>query len=380
MWCRLGQRRTGPRGRVMGSGAWLAWALSAATSVQLAPSPVYVALVVAIAALVVSMPRPDGSVRPRVPVLLAVGVVFALAADALDRSPPTDGRNVLLTTPQFALPDSWVASRSGEPSSPRSMLQSLAEGFVIVGDDGSVRRVQRESSHTTSSCSRRHARLRRTRARGHRRARLRAVDASAPSAPVRDADRARTGGPVVRRGRFLRRSCPILERGMERAVALAESMDSRLRLRRRHRRRTAERMVRPRLSCSHWRGAFVALVGQARTAAIGLGLVGVAGLIAAVAACVDTNVAAPGTGPAASPEPTGRGDAALSRRANARRLLGSIGRGLACVVRQPVALADVPRRARPEIGLLLVPLACRPASTGAPPSPSPLTEPVREHV
>jgi energy-coupling factor transport system permease protein len=44
---------------------------------------------------------------------------------------------------------------------------------------------------------------------------------------VREADRARTGGRVVRRGRLLRQVVPVLETGMERAVGLAESMDSR---------------------------------------------------------------------------------------------------------------------------------------------------------
>jgi len=44
---------------------------------------------------------------------------------------------------------------------------------------------------------------------------------------VRDADRARTGGKVMRRGRLLRQVVPVLELGLERAVTLAESMDSR---------------------------------------------------------------------------------------------------------------------------------------------------------
>jgi energy-coupling factor transport system permease protein len=44
---------------------------------------------------------------------------------------------------------------------------------------------------------------------------------------VREADRARTGGKVVRRGRILRTVVPVLERGMERAMGLSESMDSR---------------------------------------------------------------------------------------------------------------------------------------------------------
>ena len=44
---------------------------------------------------------------------------------------------------------------------------------------------------------------------------------------VREADRSRTGGKVVRRGRLVRQIVPILEHGLERAITLAESMDSR---------------------------------------------------------------------------------------------------------------------------------------------------------
>ena len=44
---------------------------------------------------------------------------------------------------------------------------------------------------------------------------------------VREADRARTGGRIARRGRLVRLVVPVLESGMERAVGLAESMDAR---------------------------------------------------------------------------------------------------------------------------------------------------------
>ena len=58
--------------------AWLVWAVAAAASVQLAPSPVYVALVIGIAWLIVEVHAPDGPYRRAFPFLLAVGVVFAL--------------------------------------------------------------------------------------------------------------------------------------------------------------------------------------------------------------------------------------------------------------------------------------------------------------
>ena len=101
---------------------------------------------------------------------------------------------------------------------------------------------------------------------------------------VREADRARTGGRPVRRGRALRMVVPVLETGLERAISLAESMDSRGFARARP---AVEGVV------SGWAalasllgllGAFVALVGRARTAAIVLGTFGVAALVVAVTA------------------------------------------------------------------------------------------------
>jgi energy-coupling factor transport system permease protein len=99
---------------------------------------------------------------------------------------------------------------------------------------------------------------------------------------VRDADRARTGGRVVRRGRLLRQVVPVLELGLERAVTLAESMDSR---------GFARLGPSPRDRAAGWwgllsllllGGSFVALIGESGTVAAVLGLAGAVGLGAAV--------------------------------------------------------------------------------------------------
>jgi energy-coupling factor transport system permease protein len=98
---------------------------------------------------------------------------------------------------------------------------------------------------------------------------------------VREADRARTGNRAVKRGRLLRLVVPVLERGLERAVSLSESMDARGFG---YGGSTKSDMA------AGWcglgallalAGAFVALVGRARPAAIGFGILGVALLIAA---------------------------------------------------------------------------------------------------
>src|SRR5581483_5007717 len=86
---------------------------------------------------------------------------------------------------------------------------------------------------------------------------------------VREADRARTGGRrVARRGRVLRTVLPVLESGLERAVALSESMESRGFARER-----AARSDRAAAWCGlgalvALAGAFVALVGRASGAAV----------------------------------------------------------------------------------------------------------------
>jgi len=99
---------------------------------------------------------------------------------------------------------------------------------------------------------------------------------------VREADRARTGGRVVRRGRLVRSTVPILESGLERAVALAESMDA----------RGFARQPRGRGDrASGWLGlvamlalggAFIALIGRATEAALVAGIIGVVALLVAI--------------------------------------------------------------------------------------------------
>jgi energy-coupling factor transport system permease protein len=261
--------------------AWLVWALSAAASVQLAPSPVYVALVVAVAALVVSVHGLDTPFARAFPTLLGVGVVFALSRTVLTVATTHGGPGpTLFTTPDVSLPDALGGFTVGGPIELPILLQSAAEGFVIVG----VLAVFGAFNAVVS-----HYELVQAMPRAFYEIGLVLIVALAfvPStiaaiSSVRDADRARTGGRVVRRGRLVRLVVPILETGMERAVALAESMDSR---------GFGRGAVTAADRVSGWcgfasllalGGAFVALVGEARTAAVALGLAGAIGLAAAV--------------------------------------------------------------------------------------------------
>jgi energy-coupling factor transport system permease protein len=272
---------TGGTGTSWAAVAWLVWALSAAASVQLAPSPVYVALVIAVAALVVSVHGLDTPFARAFPILIGVGVVFALLRTVLTVATTHGGPGpTLFTTPHVTLPDALGGFSVGGPIELPILLQSAAEGFVIVG----VMAVFGAFNAVVS-----HYELVQATPRAFYEIGLVLIVALAfvPStiaaiSAVRDADRARTGGRVVRRGRLVRLVVPILETGMERAVALAESMDSRGFGR-------GAATVADRVS--GWLGfasllalggAFVALVGEARTAAVALGLAGAFGLAAAV--------------------------------------------------------------------------------------------------
>ncbi len=83
---------------------WLLWAMAAAASVQLAPNPLYVALVVAIAALVVEGHAVEGPLRGAFPVVLLAGVAFATLRLVLTVATTHGTGDVLFTLPQGTLP------------------------------------------------------------------------------------------------------------------------------------------------------------------------------------------------------------------------------------------------------------------------------------
>ena len=205
--------------------------------------------------------------------LVGVGVFFAVVRTLLTAVTTHGVGDVLFTTPQFTLPQLLGGFTVGGPIELPVVLQSLAEGFAIVG----VMAVFGAFNAVVS-----HSELVQSTPRAFYEVGLVVVVALAfvPStltaiADVREADRARTGGRIVRRGRLLRQLVPVLELGMERAVTLAESMDAR---------GFARAGAGPRDHIAGWLGvgsllalggAFVALVGESHTVAAILGLVGV---------------------------------------------------------------------------------------------------------
>jgi energy-coupling factor transport system permease protein len=253
--------------------------LAGAATVQLAPSPVYVALVVGIAWLIVEVHAPAGPYRRAFPALLAVGVTFALIRVVLSALTAHDGVDLLMTLPDITVPRLLGGFTIGGAVKANVVLQVLAEGFAIVGMMAVFGAFNAIASHYELVQSSPRA--------FHELGVVTTVAlAFVPSTiesvgAVREADRARTGGQSIRRGRLLRSIVPVLERGLERAVALSESMDARG--------FGFEGSTRGDLYAG-WcglgallalAGAFVALVGRARPAAIGLGLAGVLLLVLA---------------------------------------------------------------------------------------------------
>jgi energy-coupling factor transport system permease protein len=260
---------------------WLGWALAAAATVQLAPSPVYVALVIGVAWLVVEAFAEDGPYRRAFPALILLGVVFALVRVALAALTTHNGIDVLATIPELTTPRLLGGFTLGGTIESGVVLQALASGFTIVGMMAVFGAFNAVASHYELVQSAPRA--------FHELGLVTTVAlAFVPStiesiSAVREADRARTGGRVVRRGRVLRLVVPVLERGMERAISLSESMDAR---------GFGYGGTTSRARAAGWLGltsllalggAFVALVGRSTPSAIALGAVGVVALLGAVA-------------------------------------------------------------------------------------------------
>lgn len=262
--------------------AWLVWVLAAAASLELAPSPLYVGLVVAVAVLVVSVHGRDTPVaRASFSVLVVFGVLFAGLRILLTALTTHAGTDVLFTLPHVDLPRLLGGFRLGGTVELPVVLQAAAEAFVVVG----VMAVFGAFNAVVS-----HHELVQSAPRAFYEAGLVVTVAVAfvPSTlatvqRVGEADIARTGGRIVRRGRLLRRALPVLESGLERSLALAESMDARGFG---HCRSTGADRLSGALSLVALlglAGAFVALVGRASVVAVAMGAAGAAGLAAAVA-------------------------------------------------------------------------------------------------
>jgi energy-coupling factor transport system permease protein len=262
---------------------WLMWAVCAAASIQLAPSPAYVALVIAVTALVVEAHRIDSTLARAFPLLVTTGVCFAglrVALTALTTHTSGTAVTTLFTLPQGMLPRVLGGFTVGGTIEAAVVAQAAAEGLGIIGILAAFGAFNAVASH--------HELLGAAPRAFHEPGLIVTVAlAFVPStltavSAVREADRARSGGRVVRRGRLVRLAVPILESGMERAVNLAESMDAR---------GFARLPATPSDRVAGWLGlgsllalgaTFVALVGRATALAAILGVAATTGLVLAV--------------------------------------------------------------------------------------------------
>jgi energy-coupling factor transport system permease protein len=259
---------------------WLLWAIAATATLQIAPSPLYVAIVIAVATLVVSTFGLDTPYARAYPILVGVALVFAALRVALTALTTHGGPHVLLTLPSVTMPD-WLGGFTvGSTIEAPIVAQAAYEGFVIVGVVAVFAAFNAVVSH--------HELVQSLPRAFHELGLIVAVGvAFVPITitaihDVREADRARTGGRAVRRGRLVRQIVPVLENGLERSVTLAESMDSR---------GFARGGAAPQERVAGWcgglgllalAGAFVALVGGESELAVALVIAGGVAMVAAV--------------------------------------------------------------------------------------------------
>jgi len=207
---------------------WLVWAIAVTVSLQLARNPLLVAIALAVVWLVVERHRRPGSLSRAFPVVLGMAVAFGvLRVLLIGLTTPLDAGSGgdLVTLPQATLPTALGGFSVGGAISQSVVLQTAIDSLVIVGIIATFGAFNAVASH--------HELLGAAPRAFHEPGLVLTVAmAFVPSTldaatAAREADRARTGGVRVRRGRTLRLALPVLETGLERAVRLAESMDSR---------------------------------------------------------------------------------------------------------------------------------------------------------
>jgi energy-coupling factor transport system permease protein len=255
--------------------------MAAAVTVQLAPSPVYVALVIAVAALVVSAHRLETPFARAFPILVSVGVAFGVLRVVLTAATTHGGGPVLFTLPGLTVPRVLGGFSVGGPVSLPVVLQAATESFAIVGIMAAFGAFNAVVSHHE---------LIQVVPRAFYEVGLIVTVAIAfvPSTigavqRVLEADRARVGGHhPPRRGRLVRRAVPLIESGAEQAIALAESMDSRGFARMDAGPADRAAAIGALVTLLALAGAFVALVARATGIAALLGALGAAALVAAL--------------------------------------------------------------------------------------------------
>jgi len=266
---------------VLHAATWIVWAAAAVVSVQLAPNVLYASVVLLVAVLVVETHGRRTGLARAFPVFLALGASFGVLRVVLTVATTHGLGTPIATVPELSLPRLLGGFTVGGTIERQVLWQALADALVIVVVIAVFGAWNAVVSH--------HEVLQSTPRAFHELGLVVTIAlAFVPSTLAalrtsREADRARTGGVVVRRGRLVRHAVPVLESGMERAVALAESMDARGFGHRPAGRGEQIAAIGTLGGLLGLGGAFVALVGGAQLAAAISGGVGLLLLITAVA-------------------------------------------------------------------------------------------------
>jgi energy-coupling factor transport system permease protein len=205
--------------------SWLAWALSGAAIVQLAPNPALLLLVIAVSAAVVATCATGGPLARAFPQLLAVGVAFGALRIVLLSLTTHGVGDVWFRLPQLTLPRIMGGFTLGGTIEGDVVLQAAAESLQLVALLGVFGAFNAVVAH--------HELVGLLPKAYHEVGLVISVAlAFVPSVltalhDVREADRSRSGGQPARRRRTSRLLIPVLERGLDRSIALSESMDAR---------------------------------------------------------------------------------------------------------------------------------------------------------
>jgi len=261
---------------------WLFWALAAAVTLQLATSPVYAILLIGVCLAVFEAHRSDSSLARALPILVGIGIAFAslrVVLTALTTHTGIPG-TTWFSVPSFTLPRLLGGFTVGGTIEGPVVLDAAAQGLVIVGIMTIFGVFNAVASH--------HELLQASPRAFHEPGLVVTVAlAFVPStmlavSSAREADQARTGGRVVRRGRMVRLTIPIVESGLERAMALAESMDARGFARLEPSSGESIGAALGLVAMLSLGGALLALIGQHPAIGLGATSLGVVALVAAV--------------------------------------------------------------------------------------------------
>lgn len=261
---------------------WTVWVACAALCIQLAPNPVYVAAVIATSLAVVAAQAGDRPLRRMVPVVIGVAAVFVGVRVVLMALTTHGTGTELFRVPSLRLPTVLGGFTVGGTIESQVIMQAAVEGFVVVGLVAAFAAFNACVSHREL--------VQRLPRAFHELGLVLVVSLVFLPATigavrtVRETDRARTGGVPVRRRRLRRTVVPVLETGMERALALAETMDARGFGRHGADTRHLVTAIASMAGLVCCVGALVALVAQARTAAAMLGVASLVAVAIAVAA------------------------------------------------------------------------------------------------